>query len=53
MDSKPKEGSMIKAHLKIVTEMREEINALKKRIEELERAKDPPAPGSEGTPSGL
>lgn len=46
-------GKLIKAHLKIVREMQEEIITLRKKVEELERAKDPPAPGSEGTPSGL
>lgn len=50
---KDKESSMIKAHLKIVKEMHEEIAVLQKRVEELESEKGPPASGSQGTSSGL
>lgn len=41
------------AHLKIVHDMREEIISLKKKIEELEREKNPSTPGSAGTSTGL
>ena len=41
---------LIKAHLKIVLKMREEIVDLKKKLKELKSEKGPASPGGDGTP---